>query len=34
LWLVEGVRPTHWDLLGCAVALLGMAIIMFAPRAT
>ncbi|MUT72698.1 YnfA family protein [Pseudomonas stutzeri] len=32
LWLVDGVRPTEWDLLGCAVALLGMAIIMFAPR--
>ncbi|KJH82453.1 YnfA family protein [Stutzerimonas stutzeri] len=34
LWLVDGVRPTYWDLLGCAVALLGMAIIMFAPRTT
>jgi small multidrug resistance family-3 protein len=33
LWLVDGVRPTPWDLLGGAVALLGMAIIMFAPRA-
>lgn len=32
LWLVEGIKPTHWDLLGAAVALLGMAIIMFAPR--
>ncbi|WP_313408889.1 YnfA family protein [Stutzerimonas kunmingensis] len=32
LWLVDGVRPTCWDLLGCAVAMLGMAIIMFAPR--
>ncbi|HBC01924.1 YnfA family protein [Stutzerimonas kunmingensis] len=32
LWLVDGVRPTLWDLLGCAVAMLGMAIIMFAPR--
>jgi len=32
LWLVAGVRPTGGDLLGCAVALLGMAIIMFAPR--
>ncbi len=32
LWLVDGVRPTGWDPLGCAVALLGMAIIMFAPR--
>lgn len=33
LWVVEGIRPTTWDLLGCFVALLGMAIIMFAPRA-
>lgn len=32
LWLVDGIRPTGWDLLGSAVALLGMAIIMFAPR--
>ncbi|WP_035053007.1 YnfA family protein [Andreprevotia chitinilytica] len=32
LWLVDGIRPTGWDLLGGAVALAGMAIIMFAPR--
>ena len=32
LWAVDGIRPTLWDLLGSAVALLGMAIIMFAPR--
>lgn len=32
LWGVDGIRPTHWDLLGSAFALLGMAIIMFAPR--
>lgn len=32
LWGVDGIRPTHWDLIGGAVALLGMAIIMFAPR--
>lgn len=32
LWLVDGIKPTHWDLLGGFVALLGMAIIMFAPR--
>jgi small multidrug resistance family-3 protein len=34
LWLVDSVRPTAWDLLGSAVALAGMAIIMFAPRRT
>jgi small multidrug resistance family-3 protein len=33
LWIVDGVRPTAWDALGAAVTLLGMAIIMFAPRA-
>ncbi len=32
LWAVDGVRPTSWDLVGSAVALTGMAIIMFAPR--
>ncbi|NQZ30002.1 MAG: YnfA family protein [Oceanospirillaceae bacterium] len=31
LWSVDGVRPTLWDLVGGSVALLGMAIIMFAP---
>lgn len=32
LWSVEGVRPTVWDIVGAAVALTGMAIIMFAPK--
>nr|WP_157471808.1 YnfA family protein [Gilvimarinus agarilyticus] len=32
LWWVDGIRPTLWDLVGVVVALLGMAIIMFAPR--
>lgn len=32
LWWVDGVRPTTWDLIGSGVALVGMAIIMFAPR--
>ncbi len=32
LWLVDGVRPHLWDITGSLVALLGMAIIMFAPR--
>ncbi|OOV87686.1 YnfA family protein [Oceanospirillum linum] len=34
LWAVDGIRPTVWDLVGSAVALLGMAIIMFAPRSS
>jgi small multidrug resistance family-3 protein len=33
LWLVDGVRPTAWDLLGSAIACVGMAVIMLAPRA-
>jgi small multidrug resistance family-3 protein len=33
LWLVDSIRPTAWDLVGSAVALLGMAIIMAGPRA-
>ena len=32
LWMVDSIRPTPWDFIGVAVSLLGMAIIMFAPR--
>ncbi|WP_298941138.1 YnfA family protein [uncultured Psychromonas sp.] len=32
LWTVDGIKPTLWDLIGASVALIGMAIIMFAPR--
>ncbi|MEM5508202.1 YnfA family protein [Pseudoalteromonas sp. AS71] len=32
LWVVDGVKPTMWDVIGGAVALLGMAIIIFAPK--
>jgi len=32
LWMVDAVRPSTWDWLGVAVCLVGMAIIMFAPR--
>lgn len=34
LWAVDGIRPTVWDIVGTLVALLGMAIIMFAPHDT
>ena len=34
LWVVDGIRPSTWDLVGSTVALIGMAIIMFAPRNT
>jgi small multidrug resistance family-3 protein len=32
LWIVDGVRPTRWDLFGAFVTLIGMAIILFSPR--
>ena len=32
LWIVDGIKPTQWDVIGAGVALLGMAIIMFSPR--
>ncbi len=32
LWAVDGIRPDRWDLVGCSLALAGMAIIIFAPR--
>lgn len=32
LWLVDGIRPTWTDGLGVGLALLGMAVILLAPR--
>lgn len=32
LWLVDGHRPTLWDILGGAIALLGVLVIIAAPR--
>jgi small multidrug resistance family-3 protein len=32
LWLVDGIRPTAYDLAGSAIALAGMSVIMFSPR--
>lgn len=32
LWVVDGVRPNRWDLLGVAVCLAGMGIIMLSPK--
>jgi small multidrug resistance family-3 protein len=32
LWLVDGQQPDRWDLIGGSVAVVGMAIIAFAPR--
>ncbi len=35
LWgvLVDGFRPDRWDIAGAAVCLIGVALIMYAPRA-
>ncbi|MFC0627134.1 YnfA family protein [Kribbella deserti] len=30
--LVDGFRPDRWDLAGAAVCLLGVGLIMYAPR--
>ena len=32
LWLVDGLRPDRWDLLGAGIALAGVAVIYFGPR--
>jgi small multidrug resistance family-3 protein len=32
LWLIDGVRPSAWDIVGSLVAISGMAIILMAPR--
>ena len=32
LWVVEGVKPTSWDLIGGGVCIFGAVIIMLAPR--
>lgn len=32
LWLVEGVHPDRWDLLGATICLVGAAIIVAAPH--
>ncbi len=33
LWLVEGVRPDRWDVLGASICLAGAAMILYGPRA-
>ncbi|MGH8727949.1 MAG: YnfA family protein [Burkholderiales bacterium] len=32
LWMIDGVRPTAWDLAGVAVTLTGMGIIMLGAQ--
>jgi small multidrug resistance family-3 protein len=33
LWAIDGQRPDRWDLVGASLALAGMAVIVFGPRA-
>jgi small multidrug resistance family-3 protein len=33
LWLVDGIKPHYWDFIGVGIVLIGMAIIVLAPRA-
>jgi small multidrug resistance family-3 protein len=30
--VVDGFRPDRWDVVGSIICLLGVAVIMFAPR--
>jgi small multidrug resistance family-3 protein len=32
LWMVEGVRPDRFDLIGAAICLIGASMILLAPR--
>jgi small multidrug resistance family-3 protein len=32
-WAIDGHRPDHWDYLGGALCVFGMALIMYGPRA-
>lgn len=32
LWAVEGMRPDRWDMTGAAICLIGVGVILFAPR--
>jgi small multidrug resistance family-3 protein len=32
LWAVDGIRPSMWDVIGVGVTLIGMSILVLAPR--
>ncbi len=32
LWMIDGLRPDRWDLIGGSITLVGMAVIAFGPR--
>ncbi len=31
-WLVDGIHPDHYDLIGAGLALLSVFVILYAPR--
>lgn len=31
-WRVDGFRPDRWDIIGAAIALIGVFVIMYMPR--
>lgn len=31
-WWIDGIRPDVWDFIGSAICILGVGIIMYAPR--
>ncbi len=33
-WALDGVRPDRFDIIGGAISLVGMVVIMYAPRTT
>ena len=33
LWIIEGITPSVWDIIGCCVTFIGMAIIIVGNRA-
>jgi small multidrug resistance family-3 protein len=34
LWLVEGIRPDRWDVIGSALCIAGTLVILLGPRWT
>ena len=33
-WAIDSSRPDRFDIIGAAICLVGMAVIMYAPRTT
>jgi len=33
-WWIDGTKPDFWDVLGSTLCLIGVGVIMFAPRTT